>query len=275
MRFTRSLASLCCSLLLAGCATENRVATADAIARQAGLQPGEISASPFVLRWWGRINAPHQPVHLYIEGDGFAWVTPSQPSRDPTPYNPLALRLAAADSAVNVAYLARPCQYTPMVRNPACNLSWWTDRRFAPAVIEAMNSAVSQIMRQAPGQPLVLVGYSGGGAIAALIAAQRSDVQSLRTVAGNLDMDEVNRLHHASPMPLSLNAKAVATRLAALPQIHYSGSDDRVIPQSVTQGYVDASHSGCVKMVSVAGLTHGGRWETLWPALLRQPPGCE
>ncbi|MTD26633.1 alpha/beta hydrolase [Erwinia sp. J316] len=265
---------LWCSLVT-GCATENRVATADAIARPAGLQQGEIHAAPFVLSWWGKIRDPHQPVHLYIEGDGFAWVTPSQPSRDPTPLNPLALKLAAADPAANVAYLARPCQYIPMERNPACNPSWWTDRRFAPQVIEAMNDAVSQILQQAPRQQLVLTGYSGGGAVAALIAARRSDVLSLRTVAGNLDMDEVNRLHHASPMPLSLNAKDVARTLAKLPQIHFSGSADRVVPLRVAEGYAHASHSECVEVVSVSGLTHGGNWEQEWPALLKQKPACK
>lgn len=275
MKLTLRLASVCCSLLLAGCTSQNRLATADAIAHQAGLQPGEIHAAPFVLRWWGRISDPHQPVHLYIEGDGFAWVTPGQPSRDPTPLNPVALKLAAVDNAANVAYLARPCQYIPMTRNPACNQSWWTDRRFAPVMIDTINNAISQILRSAPGQSLVLVGYSGGGAIAALVAARRSDVLSLRTVAGNLDMDEVNRLHHVSPMPLSLNARAVATRLATLPQIHYSGNDDRVIPQSVTEGYVSASHSTCVKGISVPGMAHGGDWDRLWATLLMQPPGCE
>ncbi|MBD8163186.1 alpha/beta fold hydrolase [Erwinia persicina] len=275
MKLTLSLVPVCCSLLLAGCMAENRVATADAIARQADLKPADIPAGPFVLRGWKRIYDPHQPVHLYIEGDGFAWVTPGQPSRDPTPLNPVALKLAAADNAVNVAYLARPCQYVPMGRNPACNQSWWTDRRFAPAAVAAMNNAISQVMRSAPGQPLILVGYSGGGAIAALVAARRSDVQSLRTVAGNLDMDEVNRLHHASPMPLSLNAKSVAPALAGLPQIHYSGSADRIILQRVTEGYVSASHSPCVKWISVPGMTHGGDWDRLWPTLLMQPPDCE
>ncbi|WP_421507431.1 alpha/beta hydrolase [Erwinia rhapontici] len=273
------LTSLCVGLLwcslLTGCATDNRAATADAIARAAGLQQGEINAVPFVLRWWGRISDPDQPVHLYIEGDGFAWVTPSQPSRDPTPFNPTALKLTAADPAVNVAYLARPCQYIPMTRNPACDQSWWTDRRFGPVVINAMNDAITQIARQAPGQPLVLVGYSGGGAVAALVAARRHDVQSLRTVAGNLDMDEVNRLHHASPMPQSLNAKDVAPTLAGLPQIHFSGSEDRVVPHSVAQGYADASHSSCVQIVEVPGLTHGGHWETHWAALLAQQPACK
>lgn len=265
---------LWCSLL-SGCTTDNRVATADAIARSAGLQQGEINATPFVLSWWGRIGDPRQPVHLYIEGDGFAWVTPSQPSRDPTPFNPTALKLAATDPAANVAYLARPCQYIPLTRNPVCNKSWWTDRRFAPEVINAMNEATTQIARQAPGQPLVLVGYSGGGAVATLVAARRQDVQSLRTVAGNLDMDGVNRLHQVSPMPQSLNAKDVAPALAGLPQIHFSGSKDRVVPNSVAQSYADASHSSCVQVVNVPGLTHGGDWEAHWPALLAQQPSCK
>ncbi|MCP2232719.1 MULTISPECIES: alpha/beta hydrolase [Erwinia] len=275
MRLTFLSAGLLgCSLLCGGCAPANRTETADAIAQSAGFQRGEIHAAPFILRWWGRISDPRQPLHLYVEGDGFAWVTPSQPSHDPTPFNPVALRLAAADRAANVIYLARPCQFIAMTRSPGCDTRWWTDLRFAPAVIDAMNDAVSQLVRQTPGQPVVLTGYSGGGAVAALVAAKRQDIQSLRTVAGNLDSEEVNRLHQASAMPGSLNAKEVAPALARLPQIHFSGSDDRVVPASVTQGYAQASHSPCVRIVSVAGMTHGGDWAALWPSLLRLQPSC-
>ena len=52
-------------------------------------------------------------LHVYLEGDGQAFVSQGgYASSDPTPRNPLALRLAIQDNSANaVVYLARPCQY--------------------------------------------------------------------------------------------------------------------------------------------------------------------
>lgn len=273
-RIAALLSSGITAAVLSGCAGQDYSARASQLALAAGMQRSDLIAPPFTLTSWSRIRDPHQPLHVYIEGDGFAWVTASQPARDPTPHNPLGLKLAAADPAANVAYIARPCQYRPLANEPACRVSEWTDRRYAPEVINAMNSATAQLAQRVPGQPLALVGYSGGGAVAALLAARRTDVATLRTVAGNLDQALVNQLHQATPMPASLNAIDVALRLATLPQIHFSGSADRVVPTSVTEHYQQVSHSACVQVVSVPGLTHGGDWAGQWPALLKQQPVC-
>jgi len=39
-----------------------------------------------------------------------AWLAVPRPSQDPTPVDPLALRLALVQPTGNAAYLARPCQ---------------------------------------------------------------------------------------------------------------------------------------------------------------------
>ena len=46
-----------------------------------------------------------------IEGDGAEWPGKFQPPADPTPDNPLTLRLALRDPDTPVAYIGRPCQY--------------------------------------------------------------------------------------------------------------------------------------------------------------------
>ena len=55
-------------------------------------------------------------VNIYIEGDGRAWLNKNRPSLDPTPKNSLALKLAEIDPAPNVIYLARPCQYSKLIK---------------------------------------------------------------------------------------------------------------------------------------------------------------
>lgn len=247
---------------------------ANEMARPAGLQRDLVQTDGFALTSFYRITRPDQPLTIYIEGDGFAWRTRSQPSLDPTPHKALGLGLATTDPAPNVVYLARPCQFTPMTANPRCSVAYWTGKRFAEEVIVAMNQAVSHYAARAPGQPIQLVGYSGGGAIAALIAARRNDVTTLRSVAGNLDIIEVNRLHRVSPMPDSLNPIDIAPQVAGIAQIHYSGHEDNVVPPVIAERFAQASAGHCTQVRVVPGMSHDSDWAKLWPGLLTQVPQC-
>lgn len=259
------------ALVLTGCA--DRLATAEGLAGPAGLAREVIATRTFHLTAFTRIRNPAAPVVVYIEGDGLAWVSRGEPSLDPTPRDPLGLRLAALDPSANVVYLARPCQYTK--GDPRCAVSFWTDRRLSEDVVVAMDEAVNAVMRRAPRQPVHLVGYSGGGAIAALLAARRTDVGSLRTVAGNLDHDAVNRLHAVSAMSGSLNPISVAPRLSGLPQEHFVGEGDRVVPPSIAERFVKAQgQARCATITIVAGATHGEGWEVAWRNSVARVPTC-
>jgi hypothetical protein len=274
MRCAALLLGLCIVVEIEGCAIIDPDAHADALAAPAHLQRQQVDADGFVLTAFSRISAPDKPLRVYIEGDGLAWLSRTQPSLDPTPREATGLALAAADPAPNVVYLARPCQFTPMSMNPRCAIPYWTARRFAPEVVRSMNSAVSHFAALTPGQPVELVGYSGGGAIAALIAADRTDVRSLRTVAGNLDDEFVNQLHHVSPMPESENPIDFASRLSGLPQIHFSGSTDTTVPPTVAQRFVAATGPACARAIVVDDIAHDGDWSRQWPALLDVMPSC-
>lgn len=274
-------ASLCTGLLylcLTGCVEVPSSAElnqrAETLARPAGLLRGQVRTDSFVLTDFSRISSPDLPLTIYIEGDGFAWRTRSQPSADPTPLKPQALALASVDPAANVVYLARPCQFTPMSANPRCSVVYWTGKRFAEEVVQAMDQAVSHFARQVPGQPIHLVGFSGGAGIAALIAARRQDIATLRSVAGNLDTVEFNRLHRTTPMPESLNAIDVAPRLTTLAQIHYYGSNDKVVPATIAQRFAQATAGHCTQVRAVAGMSHNSDWAQQWPALLAVPAQC-
>ncbi len=266
------LATWLVACLLTACAGDPNV-HADAMAQPAGLRRDQVQAGLFVLTTYSRITRTDQALTVYIEGDGLAWRSRNQASDDPTPHRALGLSLAAADRAPNVVYLARPCQFTPMAANPRCAVTYWTDKRYAEEVVTSMNIAVTQYLQRLPGQRVNLVGYSGGGALAVLIAARRDDVASLRTVAGNLDHVAVNRLHRVSPIPGSLNAIDIAQRVAAIPQLHVSGDDDKVVPTFVTRTFVDAVGS-CAQLRVVEGMAHESDWAGKWPALLSTPLAC-
>ncbi|MGI4938723.1 MAG: hypothetical protein ACRYF5_18555 [Janthinobacterium lividum] len=101
---------------------------------------------------------------IYLEGDGRAYLDAAQASMDPTPSDPLGLRLALADdTGLAVAYLARPCQYTMPAHGHGCNQAYWTSARYAEPVIEALDLAIDDLKRRAGAVRIVLVGYSGGG----------------------------------------------------------------------------------------------------------------
>lgn len=260
-------------LLATGCVA-NRTTTAQDIAKQGHLSEQIIETPEFNFLTWQRINAPSQPLTIYIEGDGLAWISRYQPSADPTPKNPVALRLAALDPGSNVVYIARPCQYIGVGSNPACQVPYWTNRRFSAEVINAMSTAIDKIKQSTSATKIQLVGYSGGGAVAALLAAQRKDILSLRTVAGYLDIEYVNQLHHVSPMPDSLNPINKANKLALIPQIHFSGAHDTLITPEVALRFIRHTGNSCARVVLVPGMTHQGPWETQWLHLLKQKPEC-
>jgi hypothetical protein len=274
---TRRTASLFLALALpalAGCATIDRDANADALAGPVGLKRMIVKADPFVLTTFARIRDPGQPVTIYIEGDGLAWLSRSEVSLDPTPREAMGLALAAADPAPNVVYLARPGQFTARAKNPTCGIPYWTGKRFAPEVIAAMGQAVDQVAAQVPGQKINLVGYSGGGAVAVLVAAGRKDIGSIRTVAGNLDHAEVNRLAKVSPLSGSLNAIEFSPQVAKIPQIHFSGAADTVVPPAIAERFRQVAGSSCVTVRTVPGATHETGWRERWRELLRDVPGC-
>ena len=214
-----------------------RRAHADTLAASRGWKAAELSAGPFDLLAYlpGKIER-NARLTVYIEGDGLAWVSSSQPSLDPTPRDPLALRLALAQPEGNAAYLARPCQYVDAAAR-ACAERYWTGQRFAPEVIEATNRALDQLKERFGTQHLTLVGYSGGGAVAALLAARRSDIERLVTVAGNLDTTSWTAFHRVLPLSGSLNPADIASRLSTLPQTHFAGERDRVIPPDLVYRY--------------------------------------
>lgn len=220
-----------------------------------------------------RMRAPEQPVHIYIEGDGLAWLSRTRLSADPTPRRAQGLELAASDQAANVVYLARPCQFVDPVRDP-CSSAYWSDLRFSDEVIRSMNEAVDTLAPRTAARGIHLVGYSGGAAVAALMADRRKDVVSLRTVAGNLAVDALNDHHRVTPMPESLDPIAVAQRLADLPQIHFVGSGDTVVPPFVGRAFARQTGDSCARVVEIADATHATGWTERWTDLMRLTPRC-
>jgi len=235
------------------------------LADQAGWQPEDITTDNFTLRAFLPSGKKKSKIlTIYVEGDGLAWINSSTPSHDPTPIDPLALQLALRDADASV-YLARPCQF---VGGRNCSQKYWGSHRFSVEVIYAFNQAVGQLKQQFGAESLILVGYSGGGAVAALVAALRSDVSRLVTVAGNLDHKAWTVEHHLSPLSGSLNPAEMASQLMNIPQIHFVGDRDRTIGESVVRAYASKFPIGApLEVVVLPGFDHHCCWVEGWPVL--------
>lgn len=278
-RYARWLAG-CLLLLTAACAAlptpADRLARAGGLAAARGWRPLSVPTAEFdLLAFVPGAQMSGDVLTIYIEGDGLAWLSPSHPAPDPTPRDPLGLRLALAQPGGNAAYLGRPCQYVD-VRRRGCESRYWTSARFAPEVIAATSQAIDALKRRFGARRLTLVGYSGGGAVAALVAARREDVARLVTVAGNLDHGAWTRLHRGDPLTGSLDAVDEAGRLRAIPQWHFVGAkDDNVTPELV-RGFASRFPPERRPVVEVVpGFDHRCCWAEAWPELVARIRGVD
>lgn len=259
-------------LLLAACGSvslEERRAASTRVAAEAGWQRLALDARAFVLTAFvpPRSRAG-DTLTVYIEGDGLAWLDAATPSFDPTPLDPVALRLALKDPSPAVAYLARPCQFASGAGRRGCDMKYWTSHRFALEVIEATNSALDQLKARHGVLRLALVGYSGGGAVAALAASKRTDVVRLTTIAAPLDHRAWTSAEGLTPLSGSLNPADAWAGLRRIPQTHYVGGRDRTVGESVLRAYASRfPPSERPDVVVVPSFDHDCCWADRWPAL--------
>ena len=244
---------------------------ANSIAEPARLKNKTHKAGQFILHSRERYDKPGEDLRIYLEGDGLAWVSRTEPSRDPTPDNPIGLRLAALDKAPNVIWIARPCQYTTIVENPICKKYYWTIGRLAPEIVASVDLAITAAKTSAKATNIHLIGYSGGGGLAILIAARRNDVATIRTVAGNIDHEAFTNLHRVTPMSQSMDPAKVAGYINTIPQWHFYGEDDKVVPKLIGESYLRKSgRRECSQIQVLSGVSHVKGWVENWPRLLQE-----
>lgn len=255
------------SFLLSGCATPDafggsRSAVVD-WARERGFAAGDIDAGGFRLLGLSRHAGPSDTLTVYLEGDGATWTTPYHPPRDPTPFKPIALALAALDPAPAVAYLGRPCQYLDDASLARCDSAYWMGSRFAPEVVAAYEQALDRLKAERGARHLRLVGHSGGGVIAVLLAQRRSDVASLITVSAPLALADWAGHHRVTPLLASLDPLVQAHRLPH--GVHWTGGRDKNVPPMIVARFVQKLGG---RMMTVADFDHECCWAQEWPALL-------
>ena len=203
-------------------------------------------------------------LHIYIEGDGAPWLTPTTPAVDPSPVHPLALELALLDSGPAI-YLGRPCYFG--VHDPACGLSVWTDRRYSEEVVRSMAAALTNYLRAHKHRRAVIIGHSGGGSLALLLAERLPAVERVVTLSANLDLAAWTRMHRYSPLTGSLDPAARAP-LVRVRETHYVGGRDRNVPPSLVRAAV--ARRGAGEVIELPDYDHLCCWRERWPRVLAE-----
>lgn len=246
-------------------------------AAAAGFTAEPVQAGSFTLQAFHKGLSPDaQRWHVYLEGDGLAFRGHYKLSSDPTPVDPVALHLALADPAAAVLYLARPCQYRAQGDERPCSSRYWSSHRFAEDVIQATVSAIGNVLehRAHPDASITLIGYSGGGALAALIAARSSSVERLVTIAAPLDLAAWTRHHGVTPLDGSLDPLAIAHRLT-MPQIHFAARQDTIAPPILQRTFLQGLPSSSAARSVVVDGAHRCCWQRTWRDLLKALPAVQ
>jgi len=255
-------------IVSSGCSSEFspkvRQQKADHFAVNGNLIHERITTDNFLLSTYQRFDHKDKSKQLvvYIEGDGMAWISRDQLSNNPTPVHPVALELASLDNGVNILYIARPCQYLWPLNMSNCSSDYWNDKRGSEEVISAINQVISIIKAREELLSIKLIGYSGGGGIAAIITNRRDDVEKLITIAGNLNYDLFTKIHKLTPMSGSIDPITIAKKIASTPQIHYVGQHDKIVPEQIARSFSD-------KVVVVNGVTHAS-WAEKWRKVISE-----
>jgi hypothetical protein len=257
-----------CFAVTAGCATPPE--RADRLAAEAGFTRELRTGTQFqhVVYRHGMDARNLDELHIYIEGDGTPWIAGQSPAQDPTPRNPLALQMMRLDPAPSL-YLGRPC-YFGLATSAGCHADYWTSKRYSPEVVASMSSVIEYYQQAYGAGSIVLIGYSGGGALAALLAREVQGRQFLLTVAADLDTDLWTELRGFAPLSGSLNPLHYRAALAPVPQLHLAGEQDDIVPVEITRSYAATLDPDFFRYYP--GFDHVCCWLQLWPKILTEGP---
>jgi len=203
--------------------------------------------------------------HVYIDGDGRPWRGRYVISPDPTTANPLMLRLMAKDASPSI-YLGRPC-YHGMVSESACQAWVWTHGRYSEAVVTSMAAALNELIQRQQIEELTLIGHSGGGTLAMLLAEHLQQTKMLVSIAGNMDINQWSLKHGYSHLSGSLNPVDRPMLPQSITQFHFMGMQDENVSLEPVQRLKNTHPN--LNYIKVESAGHESGWDDYYCQLLQ------
>jgi pimeloyl-ACP methyl ester carboxylesterase len=194
-------------------------------------------------------------VTLFIEGDGRPWqIGGRHVSSDPTPGSPLLLpqMLAWPGTAL---YLGRPC-YFGLGPEQRCKPELWSFARYSPEVVGAMREAADAWLEGLPDiDELTLVGHSGGGVLALLMAEALTAVKHIRVVALStpVSLERWTELHGYQPLGGSVDPASLERWRQGIERHFYFGALDRNVPAERFMPAIEAIPDSTITVVEGEG----------------------
>jgi pimeloyl-ACP methyl ester carboxylesterase len=262
--------ALVLALSLAACASLPE--RYDAAARAAGLERRVVPGERFRHVVYQAASPRRGDVlHIYLEGDGSPLLLRRRlPRADPTPRRPLMPRLMALDPGPAVL-LGRPC-YHGLAADPTCDPAFWTAARYSSQVVESLAAAARRLMAEGGHRGAVLLGHSGGGTLALLLARRLAGTRAVVAVAANLDT-EAWAAHHRLPLlERSLNPATLPPRPDGVPELIVAGGRDRVVPAALIEAAAARRPNARLRLYQA--FDHACCWESVWPELLAWAEGA-
>jgi pimeloyl-ACP methyl ester carboxylesterase len=257
--------SFTCALIGAGCASPER--GADQIANRGGLQSLVIAGQGFQHRAYARVRGSSGMLVLFVDSDGTPWeASGTRVSADPTPTVPLALKLAI-ETPDSVLYLGRPCYFGAGPKT-SCPPSMWTARRYSEDAVNSMVTATTTFAEAHGFSRVLLVGYSGGGTVAVLMAPRLHSAAGVITIAANLDTDAWTQWHRYAPLSGSLNPYLQPALPRSVPEWHLLAERDVNVPYATVERYLERVPAGHIRRYPA--FDHACCWEKVWPSVLSQ-----
>lgn len=203
-------------------------------------------------------------LHIYIEGDGQPWVG-EKIAADPGPFKLISLSLMRRDSMPSI-YLGRPCYFQDLIGDKNCHPSLWTRARYSQQVVDVMVNALLSQPQLAAYDEWVLIGHSGGGALAYLMAQQLPKVNKVITISSNLDVSAWVDHHQYAPLDRSLDPAKIDSP-KPLKLFYLAGGKDKNVPLELNQTFLNNVNATIILREEY---DHNCCWEKEWQKILDQ-----
>ncbi len=200
-----------------------------------GFKSYQIPANHTMMAVWVKNGMkPSQKVRIYIDGN--AKTTGFFGKKRPTVENPIAKELALKDPYPYIIYLGRTCYY---IEQSVCKPITWEKGKYMPEIIDEMKLSIERLQKKYRISEIELVGYDGGGTIALLLATRIRQIPvKVITIAGIVNTEHYALFHDEELPEGSLNPADESYLSARIPQVHYVGGQDQIMPIAFTKDFV-------------------------------------